>query len=192
MLLFNGFSQWPLQNPLVWYLVEICRHQVCFTTKSSLLGANLLICQILGDFGRSTCSRKHEPVYNGQQNVQPPKLGILYYIYNFLYDICKYIIKDKSILITVIIYIYTQSYLHVCKEKQIERERESWLEVPFVFYGCTGLASKPCQPLALALGAAYQGACKPACLWENNHHLSVSLSLSIYIYICMCVYLIIT
>ena len=84
VLLFNGFSQWPLQNPLVWYLVEICRHQVCFTAKSSLLGANLLIYQILGDFGRSTCSRKQEPVYNGQQNVQLPKLGIPYYIYNIL------------------------------------------------------------------------------------------------------------
>ena len=177
MLFFNGFSQWPLQNPLVWYLVEICRHQVCFTTKSSLLGANLLICQILGDFGRSTCSRKHEPVYNGQQNVQPPKLGIPYYIYNILCTIFVNIWLKTSQYLLQLSYIYTQSYLHVCKEKQIERE--SWLEVPFVFYGCTGLASKPCQPLALALGAAYQGACKTACLWENNHHLSL------YIYVCI-------
>ena len=51
-----------------------------------------------------------------------------------------------------------------------------------MFYGCTGLASKPCQALALALGAAYQGAWQPACLWENNHHLSL------YIYVCVCIF----
>ena len=61
---------------------------------------------------------------NKMFNPQNSVFCIIYTI--FLYDICKYIIKDKSILITVIIYIYiyTQSYLHVCKEKQIERERE--------------------------------------------------------------------
>ena len=149
---------------------QVCWVQICLFVKfSEILG-------VLHAAGNTN-------LWTTKCSTPKTRYAILYIQYS-LYDICKYIIKYKSILITVIVYIYTHSYLHVCKEKQIERE--SWLEVPFVFYGCTGLASKPCQPLALALGAAYQGACKTACLWENNHHLSLS------IYIFMCVYLILT
>ena len=91
---------------------QVCWVQICLSVKfSEILG-------VLHAAGNTNLYIMDNKMFNPQNSV----FCIIYTF--FLYDICKYIIKDKSILITVIIYIYIYSIIFTCMQRETNRERE--------------------------------------------------------------------